>query len=152
MKRLALRKPLAAGALTVVFALGSGWAAAQSLPGGPPVNVGEVRRILQIARESGFSQAEIGKITVDVAEGRLGNLDCPAEVKRARAASRTPGQLQILAMACIQEVEARKKAVADELRRIREKPFLTVQDLFAELSKGEKEDLKKMRDELLFVE
>ena len=152
MKRLGLLKPLAAGALTVVFALGPGWAAAQSLQGGPPVNVGEVRRILQIARESGFSKAEIQKITVDVAEGRLGNLDCPKEVQRARAASGTPGQLRILALACIEEVAARKKAVVDELRRIREKPFLTVQDLFAELSKGEKEDLKKIRDELLFVE
>ena len=152
MKKLGLLKPLAVGALLVVFALGPAWAAAQSLEGGPPVNVGEVRRILQIAKESGFSQAEIGKITIDVAEGRLGNLDCPAEVKRAREASGTPGQLQILALACIQEVKARKKAEEEELRRIREKPFLTVQDLFAELSKGEKEDLKKMRDELLFVD
>ena len=90
------------------------------------VNVKELRRLLDVARESGFSEDEVRKITVEF-QGEIINV------------------WDFLAM-----LEKRKQDKLDADKAMREKPYHTVQDVFQDLEKEQPKDLERLRKDFRF--
>jgi len=90
------------------------------------VNVRELRRLLDVARESGFTEDEVRKITVEYNGEVINVWEFLARLEEEKA-----------------QKEARDKAM-------REKPYHTVQDVFQDLEKGQPKDLEKLRKDFRF--
>lgn len=88
-------------------------------------DIDELRRMLELARESGFSEDEVRQITVEDDEGNTIN-----------------------AYKVINDIE---RCNRDEIARLaaeRARVYLTPQDIFKELDGGQKKDLKELRKKL----
>lgn len=112
------------------------------------VNLGELKRLLEVARESGFSEEEIHKITIED-NGRL--------LKAARATGFSKEDVRevlsggnerlIIVWRFLLLLEAKRKLDAERLKELKEKRYLTVQDFLSDLRKGEPKDLDALRRE-----
>lgn len=91
-------------------------------------NVIELRRLLEVARESGFSEAEVRKITIED-NGKLIN-----------------------AWEYLQELEREKRMAEEKLRDDLARRFLTIPDVFERLKEDEEADLNKIRNQLIISE
>lgn len=88
----------------------------------------ELERLIQIARESGFSQEEIAEITIED-NGKVINA------------------LEYL------EAQKIKRRLADEKAREKAaKKYLTIQDILRELAKDTQGDIEQLRDESVFTD
>lgn len=87
----------------------------------------ELKRLLEIARESGFSEEQIRKITVEDDEGNV-----------------------VIAWKFIQEIERRRKAEADRVAAEKSRVYLTPRDVFDELDGQQKGDINRLRNSLQF--
>jgi len=92
------------------------------------VNVAELKRLLEVAREAGFTEDEIGKITIE-REGKVINV---LEFLKAWEQKQ-------------KDMKARERAYVDT-------DYLTAQDIFSELNKTQPKDLSKLRDQSRFRE
>ncbi len=86
----------------------------------------ELIRLIEIARESGFTEQQIREITIED-QGRVIN-----------------------AWEYLQEIQARRAAEEQRIRERESRVYLTVQDVVDDLIKMEHEDLHKLRESLLF--
>ena len=84
-------------------------------------NVEELKRLLEVARESGFSEQELREITIED-NGKIINV-----------------------WEYLEEVERQKRLAAERRKAQREKVYYTVQDIFADLDKEEPADLTQLR-------
>jgi DNA-binding transcriptional MerR regulator len=94
-----------------------------------PYDVEELKRLIQIARESGFSDEQIREITV---EDEAGNT--------------------INAYEFLQAYEKAQKAEAARIAAEQSKVYLAPQDITRELDKKQPKDLEQLRDKMLFVD
>ena len=85
----------------------------------------ELRRLLELARESGFSEEQVRNITVEDEEGNTIN-----------------------AFKVIEDIERCRREEKARLEEIQNRKYLTPQDVFKELDGGQKKDLKDLRDKL----
>ena len=91
-------------------------------------DIEELERLIQIARESGFSQEEIAEITIED-NGKVINA------------------LEYL------EAQKIKRRLADEKAREKAaKKYLTIQDILRELAKDTQGDIDQLRDESVFTD
>ena len=88
-------------------------------------NVEELKRLLAVAREAGFSEKEMREITIEDGEGNVINV-----------------------WDYLEEIERQKRLEAERLKARKEKKYLTVQDVFADMRKGEPADLTQLRDKV----
>ncbi|MEE8433242.1 MAG: hypothetical protein V3S64_00505, partial [bacterium] len=114
-------------------------------------DIDELRRILEIARESGFTEDDIKQMTVEDETG-----DIIDSARKSGFTDEEIGQImdtdasgqRIIAWKVIEILEKRRK---DEKRRrdeIQNRKYLTPQDVFKELDGGQKKDLKDLREKL----
>ena len=89
------------------------------------LDVVELKRLLEVAREAGFSNKEMREITIEDDEGKIINV-----------------------WAYLEEVERLKRLKAKQRKAQEEKVYLTVQDVYAELKKDEPADLTRLRDKI----
>jgi DNA-binding transcriptional MerR regulator len=144
MRRLAGKAVLALAAL-----LCAGTLAAQAPQREGFYDIEELRRLLEVARESGFTEQELREITIE---------DDGGFVKAAREAGFSEEEIsrmtadgdptRLNVWGYLQVIEKRKKLAAEKLKAQREKVYLTVQDIFAEMEKNEPADLTKLRDRI----
>jgi hypothetical protein len=92
-------------------------------------DVEELKRLIELAQESGFSEEQIREITVEDEEGHT-----------------------IKAWEFIQAYEKRKEEEAARLAAERARVYLTPKDIMTELDKKERKDIDSLRDRMLFVE
>ena len=93
------------------------------------VSVDEIRRIIQVAREAGFTEEQVAEITIEDQNGNVVRaLEYLERLEREQA-----------------ERLAREKA-------LREKRYLTVQDVFAELREHEGKDLDVLRERYILTQ
>ena len=92
------------------------------------LNIDELKRLIQTAREAGFTDAQIQDITVEDPDGHV-----------------------VKAWAYIQEYERRKKEEEARKEAERKKVYLTPQDITAELDKKQTQEIEQLRDKLLLV-
>ena len=88
-------------------------------------DVVELKRLLEVAREAGFSDKEMREITIEDDEGKIINV-----------------------WAYLEEVERLKLLEARQRKAQEEKVYLTVQDVYTELKKDEPADLTRLRDKI----
>lgn len=88
-------------------------------------NVVELRRLMEVAREAGFSDEEMREITIEDNEGNIVNV-----------------------WKYLEEIERKKRLEAEKRKAQEEKIYLTVQDVFTELKKDEPADLTRLRDKI----
>lgn len=88
-------------------------------------NIVELRRLMEVAREAGFSDEEMREITIEDDEGNVVNV-----------------------WKYLEEVERKKRLEAEKRKAQKEKIYLTVQDVFTELKKDEPADLTRLRDKI----
>jgi hypothetical protein len=86
----------------------------------------ELIRLIEIARESGFSEEQIREITIED-QGRVIN-----------------------AWEYLKEIQARRAAEEQRIREQESRVYLTVQDVVEDLMKMEQKDLHQLRESLLF--
>ena len=89
------------------------------------LDVVELKRLLEVAREAGFSDKEMREITIEDDNGKIINV-----------------------WAYLEEVERLKRLEAAKRKAEKEKVYLTVQDVFADLKKDEPADLTRLRDKI----
>ena len=92
-------------------------------------DVEQLERLFMIAKESGFGEEELRRITLEDEKGKTVN-----------------------AWAYLQEMKQGNKVKDQGAQDRLQKIFLTVQDVLAELHRREKEDLKDLRDKSVFKE
>jgi len=92
-------------------------------------DINELKRLIDIARESGFTDQQIKDITVEDEDGNVIN-----------------------AWAFIQEYERKQQAEADRLAAERARIYLTPHDIIDELDQKQTKDIDALREKLLFVE
>jgi hypothetical protein len=92
-------------------------------------DVGELRKLIQRAREAGFTEEQMHEITVDDAEGHTVN-----------------------ALEFLQAYDKRQKEEAARLEAERTRVYLTPKDITKELDKKQPQDLNRLRDRMLFVD
>lgn len=92
-------------------------------------NINELRRLLEIAEESGFTEEQMRNITVEDEKGTTIN-----------------------AWAFIRNYEKKKKEEEARLAAERAKKYLTPNDIMKELDGKQPKDIENMRDNLLWVE
>ncbi len=109
-------------ALGAIFAPHPG--TAQEVRGKGFYDVEELRRLLEVAREAGFSEQELREITIED-EGKVINV-----------------------WQYLQELERKKREAAARLKAQQEKVYLTVQEQLEELKKDDPEDLTRLRDKI----
>ena len=136
-------------AMTLALTLSAPQAGAQLRRGEGFYDVEELRRLLEVARESGFTEKELREITIE---------DDGAFVKAAREAGFTEEEIrqmtadgnetQLNVWGYLQVIEKRRQLADEKLKAQRERVYLTVQDLFAEMKKGEPDDLTRLRDKI----
>ena len=105
------------------------WAFGQTAGPKPLVDVEELKRIIEIARESGFSEEQVREITI---EDEAGNL--------------------INALDYLKALEREKQLKASASEELKNKRYLTVQEIFADLKGSEQKDLKALREKYLIGE
>lgn len=88
-------------------------------------DVDELKRMLELARESGFSEEEVRQITVEDDEGNTIN-----------------------AFKVINDIERCRREETERLAAERARVYLTPHDIFKELDGGQKKDLKDLRKKL----
>ncbi len=120
------------------FKMGAAWAllglaAAGASPGAAHAqeekregfyNVEELKRLLEVARESGFTEKELREITVE------------------------DGDKVINVWEFLKEHERKKRERAARLKAQEEKVYLTVQDVVEDLEKEQPKDLSRLRDKI----
>ncbi len=87
-------------------------------------NVEELKRLLEVARESGFTEKELREITVE------------------------DGDKVINVWDFLKEYERKKRERAARLKAQKEKVYLTVQDVVEDLEKEQPKDLSRLRDKI----
>ncbi len=87
-------------------------------------NVEELKRLLEVARESGFTEKELREITVE------------------------DGDKVINVWDFLKEYERKKRERAARLKAQQEKVYLTVQDVVEDLEKEQPKDLTRLRDKI----
>ncbi len=85
----------------------------------------ELRRMLELAREAGFSEEQVRNITVEDEEGTTIN-----------------------AFKVIEDIERCRREEDERLAAERARVYLTPQDIFKELDVGQKKDLKDLREKM----
>lgn len=92
-------------------------------------DINQLKRLIEIAQESGFTEEQIKEITV---EDENGNLQKAWEF--------------------IQDHERRKKAEEERLAAIRAKKYLAPHDVMKELDEKQPKDIDDLREKMLWVE
>jgi hypothetical protein len=87
-------------------------------------NIEELKRLLEVARESGFTEKEMREITIEDGGKVINVWDFLKEMERKK----------------------RERAAKDKAQQ--EKVYLTVQDVFEEMEKDLPKDLSKLRDKI----
>ncbi|MCZ6473965.1 MAG: hypothetical protein O6934_11045 [SAR324 cluster bacterium] len=87
-------------------------------------NVEELKRLLEVARESGFTEKEMREITIE------------------------DGDKVINVWDFLKELERKKRERAAKTKAQQEKVYLTVQDVIDEMEKDLPMDLSKLRDKI----
>jgi hypothetical protein len=90
------------------------------------LNIDELKRMIQLAKESGFTEQQIKEITVEDETGKVVN-----------------------AWQYLQDYEKRQKEEAARKAAERKKVYLTPQEITAELDKKQPQELDQLRDKLL---
>lgn len=88
-------------------------------------DIDELRRMLELARESGFSEEQVRNITVEDDEGNTIN-----------------------AFKVINDIDRCHREEMERLAAERARVYLTPHDVFKELDGGQKKDLKDLREKL----
>lgn len=106
---------------------------ADGLPAVPTIqghiDVDELRRLLEVAKESGLTEEQLHDITVEDENGHVVN-----------------------AWDYLAAYDRRKKAEEERLAAERAKVYLTPNDILKELDKKQPKDLEELRDKLIFVD
>jgi hypothetical protein len=92
-------------------------------------NIDELKRLLEIAEESGFTEEHLRNVTVEDEQGNVIN-----------------------AWTFIRDYEKKKKEEEARLAAERAKKYLTPHDIMAELDGKQPHDIEDLRDNLLWVE
>jgi hypothetical protein len=92
-------------------------------------DIEELRRLIELARESGFSEEQVRQITVEDVNGNVIN-----------------------AWAFLKAHERRQKRRTERLAAEDSKVYLSPKDVIQELDEKQAQDLDRLRDKLLFVE
>lgn len=92
-------------------------------------DIKQLRRLIQLAKESGFSKDQLRQITVEDENGHVVN-----------------------ALAFLDAYERAKKEKAARLAAEKAKVYLTPKDLIHELDEKQAKDLDKLRDKMVFVD
>lgn len=92
-------------------------------------NIDELKRLLEIAEESGFTEEQLRNVTVEDEQGNVIN-----------------------AWTFIRDYEKKKKEEEARLAAERAKKYLTPHDIMAELDGKQPHDIEDLRDNLLWVE
>jgi hypothetical protein len=92
-------------------------------------DIEELRRLIELARESGFSDEQVRQITVEDVNGNVIN-----------------------AWAFLKAHERRQKRRTERLTAEQSKVYLSPKDVIRELDEKQAQDLDRLRDKLLFVE
>jgi hypothetical protein len=92
-------------------------------------DVEELRRLVDIARESGFSDEQVKEITVEDAQGNVIN-----------------------AWEFLQAYDRRQREEAARIAAEQSKVYLAPKDIIKELDEKQPKDLNQLRDKMLFVE
>lgn len=90
-------------------------------------DIDELKRMLDVAREAGFSEAQVQQITVEDDEGHTIN-----------------------AYKVIQDIERRQREQAARLAAEQARVYLTPNDVFRELDGKQKKDTTRLRENILF--
>lgn len=139
----------ALAALALALALGGGVAAAQVVKNEGFYDIEELRRLLEVARESGFTEQELHEVTIED-DGEFVKAAREAGFSEEEIARMTDGgdPTRLNVWGYLEVMEQRKQFAAEKLKAQREKVYLTVQDLFAEMDKKEPADLTRLREQL----
>ncbi len=92
-------------------------------------NIDELRRLIDLAREAGFSEEQLRDITVEDESGTVIN-----------------------AYEFLQAYDRRRKEEADRIAAEQHKVYLTPKDVMKELDKKQPQDLDQLREKMLFVD
>jgi hypothetical protein len=92
-------------------------------------DIATLRRLIELARDSGFTEQQLREITVEDEHGNVVN-----------------------AQAFLEDYEKRKKEQDAREAAERNKVYLSPKDLIKELDKKQPEDLDKLRDKMLFAD
>ena len=92
-------------------------------------NIDELRRLIDLARESGFSDEQVRDITV---EDESGN--------------------SIRAYEFLQAYDRRQKEEAARIAAVQKKVYLSPKDVMKELDQKQPQDLNQLRDTMLFAD
>lgn len=131
--RRALWRLAAAGLCWIAFAPAFGGLQAQQDPAvlssiiKGEYDFHELKRLLELARESGFTEEQLKNITVEDESGNTVN-----------------------AWDFLQEIERRRKEEADRLAAERARVYLTPHDVFKELDGKQRQDIDTLREKMLF--
>lgn len=145
-----LRKTLALLLAAALWLSAAAVMGAEKKEGGSPVNLPELRRLLEVARESGFSEDEIRQISIED-DGTL--------LKFARKSGFNQDDIkniltksgnEIVVWEYLSVLDAKIKSIADREKAMREKDYLTVQDVFIEMRKTDPEELTELRKQTRF--
>ncbi len=141
-KRRSTRRLAAAGSIAVALAALAGPAGlpvpqpvalAQDAPAPPRLegeyDIEELKRLIEMARETGFTEAEIREITVEDEAGNIVN-----------------------ALEFLEAHQRRQREQAEREAAQRAKVYLSPQDILAELDDRQNDDLDALRDKLLFID
>lgn len=136
-------------ALALVLLLSAGVAAAQATKKEGFYDIEELRRLLEVAREAGFSEKELREITIED-DGEFVKAAREAGFREEEITRMTDGgdPTRLNVWGYLEVMEQRKQLAAEKLKAQREKVYLTVQDLFAEMEKKEPADLTKLRERI----
>lgn len=92
-------------------------------------DIEELKRLIDAARESGFTEEQIREITVEDEDGNVIN-----------------------AWEFLQEHERRRRAEAERIAAERARVYLTPHDVISELDANQPGDINSLREKMLFVE
>ncbi|HKI97259.1 MAG TPA: hypothetical protein VKB51_02175 [bacterium] len=92
-------------------------------------DINELRRLIDLARDSGFTEEQLHQITVEDEHGNVVN-----------------------ALDFLKAYDKHKKEEAARQEAERKKVYLSPQDILNELDKEQPKDLDKLRDKMLFVD
>ena len=91
-------------------------------------SIDDLKRLIQVARESGFTESEIREITIEFNGELINAWDFLQEMERQR-------------------LEAQRRVAEEEAKQ-----FLTIQDIFADLDTNDQQETTQLRDNLLFLD
>ncbi len=111
-------------------------------------NVEELKRLLEVARESGFTEKEMREITIEDEGNRL--LEVAQKfgfTEKEMHEITDKGGINVWDF--LKLMERKKRERAAQAKAQQEKVYLTVQDVFDEMEKDLPKDLSKLRDKIL---